>query len=111
MDPRFFVNRTAVHEKEVALANGSKHKLWFREVSSADWARYRGRVEQAQKLTDGEDRAIAMQAATCMLIGISLCEPDGTPAIDDAKAQELAPVVIDALIQAVLEVNRYKPGN
>jgi hypothetical protein len=98
----FFVSQT-IHQKEVTLPDGSKHVLHFKEVPAADFRRYL----LAERSNDQQERAESVHR----LIAVSLCEPDGRPAITVERAATLKPAAAGALFSAVLEVAGMRPGD
>lgn len=89
-----------VHAREVTLLDGSTHALHFRELSRKHFRAY----YQAQEGNDDD----AKDAAIAAFIAASLCEPDGTPALDAERAAALKPVAINAIVSAILDVNGFK---
>jgi hypothetical protein len=98
LDAAFFISKT-IHERKVKLPDGSEHVLYFRELSAVDFVRYR----EDQSSESAEVRALA----TPKMIALSLCEPDGKPAMSQEKAATLKPAAMRALFEAVLEVNTF----
>lgn len=96
LDATLFVSEQ-LHERPVELADGSKHVLHFREVSSLAMRRY----QMAEHSEDEDVRASSM----AVLIASSVMNHDGTPAMDVAKAQMLKPQVTNALMRAILDLN------
>lgn len=96
----FFVSQT-IHEKEVELPDGSKHKLHFREVPAADFRQYL----LAERSSDPKERAESVHR----LIVASLCEADGRPALTMEQAAKLKPAAAGALFSAALEVGGIRP--
>lgn len=91
-----FVTDT-LHKRTVELADGSKHVLHFREVSSASMRKY-----QLAEHSADEDVRISSMA---VLIASSVMNPDGTPAMDVERAQKLKPQVTNALMREILDLN------
>lgn len=100
----FFVS-PSVNKRTVALADGSEHVLYFRQVSSYDYSRYIANA--ISKVPD--ERA----EAALILVCASLCEADGAPVLTVEKARNLKPEALDPLFAAAMEVNKRedKPGN
>lgn len=95
LDPSLFVQPDKVHEREITLADGSKHQMWFREIKSADF-----RKLQTASLSPEE-----AESAVSRVIAASLCNEDGTPAITAKQAGELKHGVRLALSLAIADVN------
>lgn len=93
LDGALFVGDT-VHEREITLGDGSKHVLYFREVSAADF-----RKLQTAKNDEQADLAASK------VIAASLCNPDGTPAVTVEQAGNLKQGVRLAISLAIAEVN------
>lgn len=98
----FFVS-DAVHERTVTLADGTEHKLYFKEVPATVYRKF----QMAEQSDDEDVRA----GSLAKLIAASLCEADGSPAMTYERACDLKAGVSSALIDKVLEVNGKKPGN
>lgn len=96
LDNSFFVS-TKVQEREVSLADGKKHKLYFKEITAADVARYLNALNSS----DEDSRSTANQK----LISLSLCDADGKLAITFEQACQLKANVIVPLLNAVSDVN------
>lgn len=92
----FFVS-AQLHERPVTLADGSVHRLHFRELSAAQVRGY----QLAEKSPDPEVQA----GAIAMLIAASVCEPDGKPAMTAERARELKPRAANALMAEILTLN------
>lgn len=96
LDKSLFVS-TEVVEREVELPDGKKHKLFFKELTAADIARY----VNALNSSDEEVNVLANPK----LLALSLCEADGKPAITTEQALQLKPGVIGPILEALREVN------
>lgn len=101
LDKSFFVSQE-IHEKEVELADGSKHVLYFKEIPAVEYQKFR----IAQQSVDDNVQA----GALAKLIAASLCEPGGDPAITYEQALLLKPEPMNALFAAIMEVNKSQ-GN
>lgn len=97
LDKSFFVSQE-IHEKEVTLADGSKHILYFKEIPAVEYQRFR----LAQQSQDDSVQA----GALAKLIAASLCEPGGEPAITYEQALLLKPDPMGSLFAAIMEVNK-----
>lgn len=96
MDDAFFVS-PALQERPVTLADGSVHRLHFRELSAAQVRGY----QIAEKSEDDQVRA----GAIAKLIAASVCEPDGKAAMTYERALELKPQPSNALMAEILAIN------
>lgn len=96
LDASQFVSAT-IHEREVELADGKKHKLHFRELPYIDVSRYQAGISS----DDETERA----AASAKLIAACLCKPDGSDAIAYEQASRLRPAVGTAIFMAAVAVN------
>jgi len=99
LDKAFFVSQD-VHEKEVELADGSKHILYFKEIRAVELQKFR----IAQQSADEDVQA----GALAKLIAAGLCEPDGKPAITYDQAVLLKPEPMNALFAKIMEVNKFQ---
>jgi hypothetical protein len=93
-----FVSDT-VHSREVALPDGSKQTLHFRELPAGDFRKF----QRAEASDDDEVHAASM----AVLIAASLCEPDGKLSLTYAKAKTLKPAAMLALFSEVMSVNGF----
>jgi hypothetical protein len=89
-----------VQPRVVKLPDGSEHTLHFRELPAVEFRK----LHMAEQSEDENVRAGAM----AKMIAASLCEPDGTPAMDYAQALRLKTGAMTALMDAVLAVNGLK---
>lgn len=94
----FFVSPT-LHERKVALPDGSEHVLHFRELPASEFRRF-----SLYDQSEDEELKVAAQAK---LIAASLCEPDGKPAITAEKAAALTPPASRVIVEAIMSVNRF----
>lgn len=101
LDKSLFVS-TEVHEKKVKLPDGSEHSLFFKELPAVEFRRF-ALAEQSEN-DDIKATSIAK------LLSVSLCEPDGQPAITFDKALQLKASAMSAIFEAMLEVNGQKKG-
>lgn len=106
LDESNFISQK-LHEVEVTLGDGEKHKLHFRELAAEHFMRF---TEDSSSKDDG-----ARYGAAPRLIAESLRTPDGKPAITRDKAALLKPKIQNSLMNAILVLNgvggRGKAGN
>ena len=89
----------AIVEKKVTLPDGTEHALYFKELPAIEFRKFQ-LIEQS----DDEDvRATSM----AKLIVASLCEPDGKPAITMKQAMRLKSSAMNAIVNAIMEVNGF----
>jgi len=93
LDAALFVS-DAVFERELTLEDGSRHKLWFKQVLADD-------LESLQSVPEAQ-----RSAAISKLIAKSLCLQDGAPAITAAEAAKLVNGVRNAVLWEIRVVNR-----
>lgn len=98
----FFIDATLV-ERVVELPDGSKHTLHFRELPVTEFRKF----QEAERHSDPEVRAGAM----ALLISMSLCNPDGTPAMVYSQAMQLKTRSANALVRQVLDVCGWNDGD
>jgi hypothetical protein len=96
LDKSLFVG-DGIEEMDVQLADGTTHKMYFKEYSGVTFARY-ALAAQSKNI---EQRSLAM----AMLISASVCNPDGTLALTLDQASKLKPEGMTALFAAVLKAN------
>jgi hypothetical protein len=101
LNESFFVS-DKVQEKKVSLADGSEHVLYFKELPAVEFRRF--------ALAEQSDNDDVKAASVAKLIASSLCEPDGKPAITFEKALQLKASAMNAIFEAMLEVNGQKKG-
>lgn len=98
----FFVSDD-IHERKVKLGDEEEHVLYFRELSHTDFRKF----FDDEKSQDENVRA----AAVARMISMSLCEPDGKPAMTAKDAIRLKPAIANAIADNILDVNGMKKGN
>ena len=91
-----------LHERDVEVAPGKSIKLHFRELPAVDFIRFHGIA------TGGDEDARAGAAAR--LIAAGVCNPDGSTAMTLEKALTLKSTPLNAIFQALLEVNNDDAG-
>lgn len=101
LDKAFYVS-TELHEKEVELADGSKHTLHFKELPAIEFRRF--------SLAEQSDNENVRATSIAKLIAASLCDADGKPAITFDQALNLKASAMNAIFEAMLEVNGQKKG-
>jgi len=104
LDKAFFIS-DQIHEREVTLGDGSTHKLNFKELTAAEFRKF----HLAENSGDEEKKTGSM----ARLISLSLCTPEGKPAIGYEQAMKLKPGAASELTNAILSVNGFggKQGN
>jgi hypothetical protein len=101
LDKSLFVS-TDVQEKKVKLPDGSEHSLFFKELPAVEFRRF--------AIAEQSDNDEIKASSIAKLISVSLCEPDGKPAITFEKALQLKATAMTAIFEAMLEVNGQKKG-
>lgn len=99
LNDAFFVS-TQVHEKQVKLADGSEHTLYFKELPAVEFRKF--------ALAEQSNNEDIKAGAVAKLIAVSLCEPDGKPAITVEQALMLKAGAMNSIFEAILEVNVQK---
>ncbi|WP_329753233.1 phage tail assembly chaperone family protein, TAC [Stenotrophomonas maltophilia] len=99
LDPSLFISDD-VHEREVKLADGSKHTFYIREQEAGV---LRG-FFAGQASEDPDKQAESM----ARLIAKAICTPDGKPALTLAQAKKLKFAVQIALTKSISEVHSYQ---
>lgn len=92
-----FLVSAEIQEREVELADGSKHLLHFRELPVVEYRKF----QIAEQSADPDVRSGSM----AKLIAASVCEPDGSPALTYEQALQLKPGPCNALFAAILSLN------
>lgn len=87
-----------IHERTVTLGDGQKHTLFFKELPAVDFRAY-------QLAEHSADEAVKVTSMP-KLIALSVCEPDGTPAMTLDRAKTLRPEVMIAIFHEILNLNR-----
>ena len=88
-----------VHQRDVKLPDGSVHTLHFRELPAVEFRKF----QLADQSDDDDKRAGGM----AKLVAASLCEEDGKPALDYKRARMLSPTAMNAILEALLDVNGF----
>lgn len=101
LDKSFFVS-AELQEREVELADGSKHVLYFKELPAIEFRRF--------ALAEQSDNENVRATSIAKLIAASLCEADGKSAITFDQALNLKASALNAIFEAMLEVNGQKKG-
>lgn len=96
LDKSLFVS-TAVQERAVALPDGSKHVLFFKELPAVEFRRF----YLASQSADENVRVYAI----ANLIAAALCDSDGKSVIDAEKAAQLKMPAMNEIFMALLDVN------
>ncbi|MVW72132.1 hypothetical protein [Bordetella sp. 15P40C-2] len=86
-----------VHERTVELADGRRHKLYFKELPMVEYRL----LTEAERSQDPSVRA----KSAAGIIAASVVEPDGTPAMTVERAAALKPGAATAIFRAILELN------
>ena len=90
---------TDLHERTVALFDGSAHTFHFREFTAAEY-------REVQRLASSEDVA-EQDAHRSLLVSISVRDADGGLVLTPERASQLKPSVRDKLYITALQVNGY----
>lgn len=90
---------TEIHERQIVLADGQPHAIYFRELPNTDLKRY-----ALWQLSDDEDVRVAAEAR---LLSVGVCEPDGTQMLTVEQAIKLRLPIMRRLCIALLEINQY----
>lgn len=85
-------------EKEVELADGKKHKLYFKEIAGLEFSRMVGKLDSNDEVERG--------TAVASIIVSSICNEDGTPALTQNEVFSLKTKVLKNIFDAVMEVSR-----
>jgi hypothetical protein len=101
LDKSFFVS-TELQEREVELADGSKHVLYFKELPAIEFRRF--------ALAEQSDNENVRATSVAKLISASLCSADGKVAITFEQALNLKASAMNTIFEAMLEVNGQKKG-
>lgn len=106
LDKSLFISDEIV-EKTIELADGSKHVLFFKQLPNTAFEKY------AVWCSSADEDVVSM--ASTRLLAMSLCDPDGKPAISAEQAQRIKRPVLQRMVRALFDVNGYgtqeKQGN
>lgn len=97
-DDDFISNQ--VEERTVELGDGTKRVLYFLQLPNTAFERY-------FTWSSSADENVAA-AASCKLLAMGLCDPDGKPAMDAEKVARIKPQIKARLFAELLDVNGYK---
>ena len=100
LDKSLFVS-DEIHEREVELADGSKHLMYFKELPGVTFRRF-----ALDNESENEAQRIDSMAR---LISQGLVTKDGKPAITFEQAKKLKPAPMVAIFTAIQEVNSTRP--
>jgi hypothetical protein len=93
-----FVSDNVV-KKEVELPDGSKHELYFKELSHVDFRKY--------LMAEQSDDENVKAESTARLIALSMCDESGKTAIDFKQALKLNIAATTAITNAIMQVNGF----
>ena len=96
LDESLFVSDT-IHEREVELADGTKHKMHFKELPAVEYSKFFN--EQSS------DDADIAAGAVAKLISAGLCTAEGKKALTYEQALRLKAGPMNAIFSALMEVN------
>lgn len=99
LDESLFVTEE-IHEKEVELADGSKHVMYFKELPAIDFNHF-------YHLQSSEDNDVK-SSAMAELLSRGLCNKDGKRALTSEQAGRLRNEPFAAIFAALMEVNGVK---
>ena len=89
----------AVVARQVKLADGSEHTLYFKEIPAIDFRKF----YIAEQSDDEDIKATSM----AKLIVASMCNQDGSPAITLKQALKLKGSAMNAIVGAVMDINGF----
>lgn len=96
LDESLFVSDT-IHEREVELADGTKHKMYFKELPAVEYSKF-----LAEQLSEDEDVAAV---AAAKFVSKGLCTAEGKKALTYEQALRLKARPMNAIFKALMEVN------
>lgn len=106
LNEQFYISET-IHEKEIELADGSKHVLHFKELPNTAFEKY------AMWCSSADEDVVA--SASARLLAMGLCDADGKPAVTVEQAERIKRPVMQRMVKTLLDVNGYgapaKSGN
>jgi hypothetical protein len=106
LDESLFIS-DEIAEKEIELADGTKHVLFFKQLPNTAFERH------AMWCNSADEDVVAMASVRLLVMG--LCEADGKPAVTSEQAERIKRPVMRQMVQALLEVNGFgskaKRGN
>lgn len=112
LDKSLFVSDT-IHERKVALADGTKHKMYFKELPHVHFRQYA--LDNSPYEGDPDDDA-AIEAheqarlhSMARLVCAGLTDKNGASAITFEQAKKLKPGPLVAIFNAIQEVNSSRP--
>lgn len=108
LDKSLFIS-DEIHERDIELPDGKKHKMFFKELPAGEFRRY----ALANSLYDGDpddDEARAkhedaMIDSMARLVSKGLVTESGDPALTFNQAKKLKPGPMVAFFNAIQEVN------
>lgn len=97
--PKSFFAATDIQQREVELADGSKHILHFKELPAIEFRKF----QMSEASTDDDVRI----SSIAKLIAASLVDADGKPAVTLKEALQLKGQPANAILSAILDVNGF----
>lgn len=106
LDSSLFIS-DEIAEREVELADGTKHVLHFKQLPNTAFELY--------ALWCGSADEEVVSTASTRLLAKGLCDSNGKPVLDAEQAARLKRPVMQRMVRVLLEVNGYgqqeKRGN
>jgi hypothetical protein len=95
--PSSFFASTEVHKKEVELADGEKHTLFFKELPHIEIRKF--------QLAEASDDQDVRASSIAKMIAASLCDENGVLVLTVEQANNLKSSVASRFLTAITEVN------
>lgn len=101
LDAALFIS-DEIAEKEIELADGSKHVLFFKQLPNTAFEKY-------ALWNASADEDVAAKASARLLV-LGLCDADGKPALTLEQAERIKRPVMQRMFAALIDVNGYGKG-
>lgn len=106
LNQEFFIS-DEIAEKEIELADGSKHILHFKQLPNTAFEKY------AMWLNSADEDVVSKASVRLLVMG--LCDAEGKAVVTLEQAERIKRPVLQRMAKALFEVNGYgaqgKQGN
>lgn len=106
LNEQFFIS-DEIAEKEIELADGSKHILHFKQLPNTAFEKY------AMWLNSADEDVVSKASVRLLVMG--LCDAEGKAVLNAEQAERIKPTVVKNMVKALFDANGYgakaKKGN
>ena len=101
LNDKFFIE-DRIEERPIEMGDGTTEVLWFRHLPNTAFERY-------ALWCNSKDEDVVAGAGPALLV-MGLCQPDGSPAITQERAERIKRPIMLRILAALLDVNGYGKG-